>query len=163
MIAVPTNFANAGEGAFLLGDFDRPEGTSAWLTRTWDRGSSDWRLEVEEASEANTSALESPQYPLSLQEAAGARFRRLSNRWRDETAIAPSVVHMALHDAYQQIIGMGEDALPLILAELQTNGGHWFWALSAITGEDPVPDAARGEIEAMTEAWLEWGRVRGFA
>ena len=63
--------------------------------------------------------------------------------------------------AYQQIIGMGLDALPLILRELQQEADHWFWALRAITGIDPVPKSSAGKIEEMRDAWLAWGYERG--
>ena len=67
-----------------------------------------------------------------------------------------------MHPAYQQIIGMGEEALPLILEELSRRPGHWFWALKAITGEDPVPAEHAGEVPEMTRAWLEWGRQHDY-
>ena len=67
---------------------------------------------------------------------------------------------MATHPAYQQIIGMGKEAIPLILEELQREEDHWFWALKAITGEDPVPGKDWGKIQAMRAAWLAWGRSR---
>jgi hypothetical protein len=34
---------------------------------------------------------------------------------------------------------MGKDAIPLLLRELGKKSGRWFWALKAITREDPVP------------------------
>ena len=64
---------------------------------------------------------------------------------------------MAMHPAYQQIIGMGTPALPLIFQELQREPDHWFWALGAITGENPVPEEDAGDLDAMTDAWLSWG------
>lgn len=63
--------------------------------------------------------------------------------------------------SYQQIIGMGPQVIPLILADLQREPDHWFWALEAITGENPVVQADRGDISAMANAWLEWGEQRG--
>ncbi len=63
--------------------------------------------------------------------------------------------------AYQAIIGMGRTALPFIFEELHQRGGHWFWALRAITGENPVPPEHRGNVEAMTQDWLRWARDRG--
>jgi len=69
---------------------------------------------------------------------------------------------MSLHPAYQQIIGMGRSAIPLLLDELQQEPDHWFWALSAITGEDPVPLHMRGNVAGMTESWLKWGREHGW-
>jgi hypothetical protein len=68
---------------------------------------------------------------------------------------------MAMLWPYQQVIGMGIDAVPLILAELAREPDHWFWALEAITGKNPVSDDAAGDVEASTQAWIEWGRQKG--
>jgi hypothetical protein len=65
-----------------------------------------------------------------------------------------------MHPAYQAIIGMGRQVLPLILEELEQHGGHWFWALHSITQEDPARD--RINFTDAASAWLEWGRQRGF-
>jgi hypothetical protein len=62
---------------------------------------------------------------------------------------------------YQQIIGMGPGAVPLILAELSQETDHWFWALEAISSENPVPPEAAGDVEKAAEAWLDWGRRKG--
>jgi hypothetical protein len=70
---------------------------------------------------------------------------------------------MAMHPAYQQIIGMGTPAVPLILAELKRGVDHWFWALRAITRENPVPPESLGDMDAMAAAWLAWGRMKGYA
>jgi hypothetical protein len=63
---------------------------------------------------------------------------------------------MASHPAYRKIIEMGRPAIPLILRELKQRPDHWFLALNAITGEDPVRPGD-GFDEAV-EAWLHWGR-----
>jgi hypothetical protein len=57
---------------------------------------------------------------------------------------------------------MGTDAIPLILKELQREPDQWFWALEAITEEDPVPPEAKGNVARMAQAWIEWGKQRGF-
>jgi hypothetical protein len=85
------------------------------------------------------------------------RFDRLSRQWKQETRFLSSVSQMSMHPAYQQIIGIGPRALPLLLRELQQNPNHWFWALYAISGVDPVPQTDRGNVEAMRKAWLRWG------
>lgn len=89
-------------------------------------------------------------------------FRELANRWRNETSVFSSVTKMAMHAAYQRIIGMGPQAVPLILRELEREPDHWFWALTAITGEDPVPAADAGDVGKMAQAWLRFGRERGW-
>jgi hypothetical protein len=73
-----------------------------------------------------------------------------------------SITDMVLLPSYQRIIGLGSGAIPLLLAELERKPDHWFWALQAITGEDPVPAASRGNLIEMSAAWLTWGRQRGY-
>ncbi len=98
-------------------------------------------------------------------EAAGGqeeRFRQLVARWKAERGPTSFVAEMATHAAYQQIIGMGPSAVPLLLRELERAPDHWFWALRAITGVNPVPPESRGRVGAMAEAWLRWGREQGY-
>src|SRR5215212_2118938 len=87
-----------------------------------------------------------------------ALFAKLKTEWRQDTRYLSSTSAIATHPAYQRILGLGPQVIPLILSELQREPGHWFWALSALTGEDPVPPADRGRIAAMAGAWLRWGR-----
>ena len=90
------------------------------------------------------------------------RFRELVRQWKEATAFMSSATDMATHPAYQQIIGMGKEALPLLLDELRREPDHWFWALKAITGEDPVALADRGKVGRMAQAWLDWDKKRGY-
>lgn len=92
----------------------------------------------------------------------GMRFYSLKSEWEAATVFVSTAKESAMHPAYQQIIGMGPLALPLILAELRKKPAHWFWALSAITGENPVPLKDRGRLEKMTEAWITWGSRQGY-
>lgn len=91
-----------------------------------------------------------------------ARFQQLVQRWKRDTLFTSSLTEMCIHPAYQQIIGMGRSAVPLLLEELQRSPDHWFWALSAITGEDPVQPGSHGQVTQMTEDWLKWGRENGW-
>ncbi len=95
-------------------------------------------------------------------ESAERVFAGLAEQWRRETAPLSSVTEIVLHPAYQRIIGMGRDALPLILADLVRRPDHWFWALRAITGENPVTDRDRGDLRRMRDAWVRLGRERGW-
>ena len=85
------------------------------------------------------------------------RFNTLKEKWASDTALLSSITEISMHPSYQQIIGMGPIAIQFILFEMTKEPGHWFWALKAITGEDPVRPDHRGDILKMTEAWLEWG------
>ncbi len=91
-----------------------------------------------------------------------AKFHQLASRWRDEVSSISSLTHISLHPAYQQIIGLGPAVIPLLLRELEQRPDHWFWALKAITGEDPVKPEHRGRLRQMAEDWLRWGREHGY-
>ena len=87
-----------------------------------------------------------------------ADFQRLATEWKQDTAHLSSPEMIAAHRAYQEIIGMGKDAIPFILQDLQKSPTQWFWALRSIAGESPVRPEDRGDVNAMTAAWLHWGR-----
>ncbi len=87
-------------------------------------------------------------------------FSDLAQRWRRETAAHSVLQKKVLHPAYQRIIGLGPAVVPYILRELQREPAHWFWALNAITGADPAP--AGSTFQEAAEAWLKWGRERGY-
>ena len=90
-------------------------------------------------------------------------FLQLLSEWRKETAFQSSPRVITGHPAYQQIIDIGEPALPLIFEDMRENGGWWYPALRAITGDNPVPKDARGNLTLNDEAWLQWGRNHGYA
>lgn len=88
-------------------------------------------------------------------------FDALRHEWKAGTKFTSSMSDMILNFAYQRIIGLGSSVVPLIIEELTNNPDHWFWALRAITGEDPVPESSAGNLRKMTQAWLQWARERG--
>jgi hypothetical protein len=90
------------------------------------------------------------------------RFDRLAREWKEKSRYLSNSVQMAMLAPYQRIIGMGEPAVPLILAELQREPDHWFWALEAITEANPVPAEAAGKVRQMAEAWIAWGKQQGY-
>ncbi len=89
-------------------------------------------------------------------------FCFLAARWEQETCLFSSLDKICMHPAYQRIIGMGEKVLPLIFRELESAPAHWFWALSAITGENPIQLNQRGNLREMTRAWLKWAKSHGY-
>lgn len=110
----------------------------------------------------HTPLPEGAQVEIRMYEALGQRFGALAEEWRSATAHLSNIRKRILHPAYQEIIGMGASAIPLILAEMKRRPGQWFWALQAITGEDPTASHQHGNLTELTEAWLEWGRRNGY-
>ncbi|MEY2493854.1 MAG: hypothetical protein QOJ45_346 [Verrucomicrobiota bacterium] len=86
-------------------------------------------------------------------------FEGLRQKWENETAIDSSVAKKSMHPAYQRIIGMGPDVIPLILRDLRRRRAHWFWALNAITGDSPAD--GESTVECAIDAWIRWGKDRG--
>jgi hypothetical protein len=95
------------------------------------------------------------------EELASTFFAQLE-QWKSETKLMSSLQDIVLHPSYQRIIGLGPRAIPLILRELEEASGHWFWALQALTGENPVLAEDVGRTKRMAVAWLAWGREKHF-
>jgi hypothetical protein len=85
------------------------------------------------------------------------QFETLARQWRTETALLSSSTALVNHPAYQAIIALGPPVIPLLLHDLEQEPIHWFEALEAITGENPVPREHWGHISEMRESWLAWG------
>jgi hypothetical protein len=89
------------------------------------------------------------------------RFHRLVAEWKEQSRYLSNTAQMAMLKPYQRIIGMGWPVVPLILEELQREPDQWFWALEAITDENPIPPEDMGKVRVMAEAWIEWGSKQG--
>lgn len=83
-------------------------------------------------------------------------------KWKAETAITSSLDKIILNKHYQRIIGLGVDAVPLILKEYISGSGPWHNALEAITGENPVTKECIGRARKIKEAWIEWAKEKGY-
>lgn len=90
------------------------------------------------------------------------RFLDLLATWKRDRGPHSSSARLAEHPAYQQIIGMGPEVIPLLLRELERDPDHWFRALHALTGANPAPLKAQGRVREMAAAWLRWGREQGY-
>lgn len=90
-------------------------------------------------------------------------FYRLAQQWERERPRGADISEMVMHSSYQRIIGMGPDVVPLLLKELERKPGHWFWALHAITGANPVLPESQGNLKEMAKAWIDWGKKRGYS
>ena len=121
-----------------------------------------------QSAAASTSTGETPQkggvgsrktgrpVPTSLRQ----EFQELSARWRLATEQSSDPLEKIAHPAHLRIIGLGPEVLPLVFSELAERGGLWFWALEALTGEDPVTQPA--SMKEVREAWISYGRQHGY-
>jgi hypothetical protein len=90
------------------------------------------------------------------------RFRRLEAAWEADTLYLSDVQKIIDHPAFQEIIAMGEAVIPFMMRDLEKAPRQWVWALTRITGENPVPTADAGDSYKAAQAWLSWGREHGY-
>lgn len=99
------------------------------------------------------------------------RFQKLVQQWRDQRGSMSAIDDMSMLIPYQNIIGMGIDAMPLLLAQLKADGDdpdQWFWALQTIAEANAlnppvVQEEDQGNYQKLAAAWLGWGESQGYA
>jgi hypothetical protein len=90
------------------------------------------------------------------------KFTELAIQYIRDTEGMSSTVEMTKHPAYQKIVTMGKPIIPFILEDLGQNPIYWLPALRQITQENPVQPEQRGKIKQMADAWLNWGKEKGY-
>lgn len=125
-----------------------------------DNGTHDCGTNLDSVSQVATDvAIESQpdgESPATLAE----RFRALVLAWRREAPAWLDPSHRVAHPTYRAIVALGAEAIPLLLEELRVDRDFWFYALREITGENPVRWWKRGNVDAMSRAWIAWGQRR---
>jgi hypothetical protein len=106
---------------------------------------------IREALQRYNETFTSRREPLELE------FAALAAEWKADTEFESSPDRIAAHPAYRRLIEMGYPVLPLILKDLEKTHDDWFWALHAITGENPIRHEDRGIVHHMVSAWIGWG------
>jgi len=79
-----------------------------------------------------------------------------------DTGIYSDLSYRFKHPAYRKIIRLGKQVLPYIFEELKEDPDWWFYALEAITGEDPTDESMAGRLDLLSEAWLKWAEKNGY-
>jgi hypothetical protein len=87
-------------------------------------------------------------------------FDILADVWQEDTDYLSNVTAICEHPIYRAIIRMGWDVVPNIINRMYRDHGHWFRALTEITGENPLVDEEAGDIAKMTQRWVDWWEER---
>jgi hypothetical protein len=113
-----------------------------------------WKIEGVPFQEQLAYSLDSPDPSLP------AEFYKLAQEWYRDTRKLSVADQIVMHPAYQQIIGMGKEALPYIYKELERTRGHWLWALRMIYRKDYAkPDQRFSEA---VDSWIRAGKSEGY-
>jgi hypothetical protein len=149
---------------------EEPEVTHPTARREWFEQDSPWeswrpRREERRLVQEATSMAGGwrPRYPAKYiypEEELAKIFRELADRWRQDTIVLSSLQAKTLHPAYLRIIGLGLQAMPFILKELQVRPGQWFVALRSIAGEDPL--GPEDDFPKAIGKWMRWGVEHGY-
>lgn len=89
---------------------------------------------------------------ISLAEA----FSCLLQEWNRDTMASSSPTQWWFHPAYQEILGMGPAALPLIMMEFEKNPARWTYALKNLARKDAAEGAK--DVDEMKAAWRRWSK-----
>jgi len=110
-------------------------------------------------------------YPLSRFRAAFAPeliadadriFSGLSVDWKKAQKYLSNSFVLTESPVYRQLVAMGEMAIPFILRDMKSKLSHWNLVLEGITGENPVDERLAGKTREVVDAWLAWGKNRGY-
>ncbi len=102
--------------------------------------------------------------PLAMAQSTEALHRRfliLADEWRLKRALVSSIERMTKIPEYQEIIRMGVAATPWIIDQLRAQPDHWFPALEAVTGVNPVKTSSEGHMAEMASDWCAWFEQNG--
>ncbi len=86
------------------------------------------------------------------------RFDFYNSIWQSETIFSSSISEITNNSAYRSIIGLGQEVLPFIIDDLKNNDSHWFYALEALTGQNPIKENHKGVVPLMKKDWIEWAK-----
>ncbi len=82
----------------------------------------------------------------------------MATRYRDAVIGDTEVNAPSLSENYWHGTACGS----INFRDLEQKPDHWFWALRAITGDNPVKSEHRGRMKLMAEAWIQWGKEHGY-
>ena len=63
-----------------------------------------------------------------------AKFLAAKDKWNEETMYSSSVTDIVGNDSFQEIVAMGNAAIPFIIDEIEKKPSVLVWALNMITG-----------------------------
>jgi len=82
----------------------------------------------------------------------------LAQEWLDDTHDISSFTQMKNVPSFLKLISLGRHAIPALLEVYAKTTRSLFIVLQEITGTNPVDERDYGDVAAIRDAWLVWGR-----
>lgn len=152
-----------------LGEFCAPKAKEDWHSHANDDAWSEW-----EPKPAAAERVEKFFAPVLRGERKGPtleeRFAFHAHRLKLETGHLSSPLQVMMHPSFQAIVGLSQQSFDskrsivrCMMRDVKAGRGDWFLALSQITQENPVISSKDyGKRDKLADAWLKWGKSRGF-
>ena len=96
---------------------------------------------------------------IELNDEARVYFDMWRNQWLDETKYNSNISSSMQHPLYSKILSLGDIIVPFLIMDLRENKTHWFYALTALTGENPILKEHSGQVDNMIADWVKWAEV----
>ncbi len=91
------------------------------------------------------------------------RFQQLLEAWHRATDHHSSLTIIRSHPTFQELIALGEPAIPLMLRALADPFNFELTtALQTITGADATTAEPPADRDGIVKSWLRWGRQKGY-
>lgn len=89
------------------------------------------------------------------------KFEFYKKKWMENTKYSSTIREIVADENYHKIIDLGFSVVPYIFKELDNENlrRRWISALYKMTGANPVKTDHAGNIDAITQDWIEWGKL----
>lgn len=87
------------------------------------------------------------------------RFEELAAAWEahlDEERASSNPARKVQHPAFDDIVALGDAAVPLVMARYESGSLFWGAVLARITGLSAHGDGVTGNLRETRQRWLAW-------
>lgn len=84
-------------------------------------------------------------------------FRRLTKQMEGRLGPTSRLREWLFSEEYVAIVGLGPRVVPHLLVDLRKHVRPWFFALRALTRQDPTVGVSPGNFEELARHWVAWG------
>lgn len=89
-------------------------------------------------------------------------IERLKEKWLHDTRFDSGYSTLINHPAHLRIVSFGERVIPYLIRDMQKHRTPWFYALTEITGENPISEESWGKIDNIIQDWLAWAKKNNY-
>lgn len=90
------------------------------------------------------------------------KFDKLGDEWEKGTCFYSAIWQMEAHPAFQSLVGMGKDIIPLAMERMKKpncEGVFWHLILDKLV-ENPPDTRVEGVMPEMRKRWIEWWEMQ---